>query len=76
MNFGNEKEGYFSVGNSLDTLKDHSIGMSSLFCKVLGIQENELVLLSEIATVPTINSITILPSSGNDYDVIVSLLCF
>lgn len=57
----------------MDTLNEHSIGMSSLYCKALGIEENKLVLLSEIPSVPTINSITILPASGNDYDVIVSV---
>lgn len=72
--FDNGYTGYFSVGNSIPTLKENCIGISSLYCKTLGIKEDELVLLSEISSVPTINSITVTPTSESDYDIIVSII--
>lgn len=72
LTYGNEKTGYFSVSKSVSTLGDDSIGISSLYCKTLGIEENENVLLSEIPFLPTINSITVTPTSESDYDIIVS----
>lgn len=60
------------MSNSESTLQDNCIGISSLYCKTLGIEENEVVILSEIAPVSTINSISITPTSESDYDVIVS----
>lgn len=72
LSFENGKTGYFSVTNSIATLSTDSIGISSLYCKALGIQENENALLSEIASLPAINSITITPLSESDFDIIVS----
>lgn len=60
------------MSNSEYTLKENCIGISSLYCKTLGIEENEVVLLSEIVPVSTINSISITPTSESDYDIIVS----
>lgn len=74
LSYENGYTGYFSVGNSIPTLKDNCIGISSLYCKTLAIEEDESVLLSEILTVPTINSITITPTSESDYDIIVSII--
>lgn len=74
LTFENGYTGYFSVDNSIPTLRDNCIGISSLYCKTLAIEEDESVLLSEIPTVPTINSTTITSTSETDYDIIVSIM--
>ncbi|XP_074027169.1 peroxisomal biogenesis factor 1 isoform X2 [Leptinotarsa decemlineata] len=70
LSYDENKEAYCSVGATSIEMDENSIGLNSLFAKTLGIKENGLLVLSEIAQLPSVNSITISPVSQNDYDVI------
>ncbi|KAJ8946678.1 hypothetical protein NQ318_019993 [Aromia moschata] len=70
LSYGDNETAYFSVTVLTVKLDDNSVGINSLYAKALGIKENELVTLSEISQLPTVNSITISPLNSNDYDVL------
>ncbi|KAG5891031.1 hypothetical protein JTB14_035222 [Gonioctena quinquepunctata] len=70
LSYNETKDAYFSVGPFSAELSDDCIGISSLFAKTLGIEENVLVTFSEISQLASVKKFTISPASQHDYDVI------
>ncbi|KAJ8980625.1 hypothetical protein NQ317_011701 [Molorchus minor] len=71
--YGENQVAYFSVTTQTVKLDENTIGINSLYAKALGIKEDELIIISEISPLPTINSITISPLNNFEYEVLEML---
>ncbi|RZC38937.1 peroxisome biogenesis protein 1, partial [Asbolus verrucosus] len=63
-----------SVNPASNFTDDQSIGFNSLYAKALGIEDNSLVTLTEIAKPPTIQSVIIAAINESDHHVLVMVI--
>ncbi|XP_018567374.1 peroxisome biogenesis factor 1 [Anoplophora glabripennis] len=70
LTYGDNKIAYFSVSASTVKVVNECISLSSVCAKILEIEENELVRVSQILNLPTVNRITIAPVNSNEYEIL------
>lgn len=72
-----EKTIYFSIGGLLPAPYKNTFAINPLYAKSLELVENNSVLVRfENNHLPIINSVVVSPLSGNDYEILVTLIAF
>ncbi|KAJ8920838.1 hypothetical protein NQ315_015630 [Exocentrus adspersus] len=70
LTYGDNKVAYFSVSASVVGTDSDCCSLNSAYSKILGIEENELVTVSEISNFPTVNRMTIAPVKAHEYEIL------
>ncbi|CAH0557658.1 unnamed protein product [Brassicogethes aeneus] len=70
LTYGEGRTAYFSVNLTQTSIEHDCIGISRIYAKSLGIQENENIIILEIPKPPLIKSMAITPTCDSDYEVL------
>lgn len=72
ITYNDSETSYVTIDPLARAPDDQSIGINSLFAKVLGLEENSLVMVSEIVKLATIKSCTVSALNNTDHYILVN----